>query len=256
MTIALVAGFIILVLVASVVVSSLSHKREQQAAELRQRAAEYRARVQETQELLEGLQNAGLDASIRAALMGRIAENLAGLKQCEPGNANVDSSLRFAREQVASLKAQAGQTSPLILPDNEQGLFNVLKLLRRLLQVYASQNQLGKIDAAEYAQQFPRLKQLLLRFEVEGYMKLGTQAFNMHQQGSARTYFDFAHNRLIASAVTDEYTQQQLVKLQELIDRLDSPGELKPSAPASAPEGGSVESGDEDDDIFRPKKKW
>ncbi|MBI2380935.1 MAG: hypothetical protein HYV16_09290 [Gammaproteobacteria bacterium] len=254
MTMFLVAGLILLVLVASVVISSISHKREQQAAENRQRAAEFRARIQETQDLMEGLQNAGLDASVRGVLMWRIAESLAGLKACEPDSPNVDASLNFAKEQAAVLRKQAGTASPLVLPDNEQLLFAILKRLRRLLQLYASLAQLGKIDAGEYALNFPRLQHLVLRFEVEGYMKLGAIALNMHQHGTARTYLDFAHNKLISSAVTDEYTQQQLTLLQELIDRLEIPIDSHnvPGSPSDATGEASKES---EQDMFQ-KKKW
>lgn len=247
----LIIALILAVLVGSVVVSSLSHKREQEAAERRQKAAEYRARIQETQELLEGLQNAGLDASVRAVLMVRIAENLIGLKQCEPNTPNIDSSLTFAREQAISLKAQAGTCSPLVLPDNEQALFATLKHMRRLLQVFSNLNQFGKVDPSEYAVQFPRLQKLLLRFEVEGYMKLGMQALNLHQQGSARTYFEFTYNRLISSAVTDDYTQQQLAVLQDLMDHLDRPNEATEAAPAH-----DELVKDDTTDLFQPKKKW
>src|SRR5574338_789237 len=104
MTTILIAGLIVLVLVISVVISTVSHRKEQLAAELRQRAAEFRARVHESQELLDCLQNAGVDTAVRAAIMERIAENLTGLRQCEPTHPNLEASIRFAREQAAQLR--------------------------------------------------------------------------------------------------------------------------------------------------------
>lgn len=254
MTIILVAGLILLVLVASVMLSSASHKREQEAAERRQRAAEYRARVHECQELLDGLQNAGLDASVRAVLMQRIADSLSGLQQCEPDAANLESSLKFAKEQATALRSQAGTASPVVIPDNEPALVNLLKHMRRLVQMFSALNQTGRIDASLYAQQFPQLQHLLLKFEVEGYMKLSSLAAGMGQPGTARTYLEFAHNRLIASAVTDDYTQQQLINLQALMDRIGGGHEAETETINPEDEAAAEKSAE--NDVFQPKKKW
>lgn len=256
MTIPLIAGLIVLILVISVFASALSHKREEQAAERRQRVAELRSRIQESQELLDGLQTAGLDASVRAVLVKRIHENLLELKSAAPETPAIDSLLRGTDEQLATLRNQTGSTTALVLPDSEQALTAILKRLRRLLQLYSSLHNQGHIPASEYSVQWPRLLHAVLRFEVEGYMKLGNQAAMARQIGTARNYYLFAHGRLVASPVIDEYTQAQLAQLQALMDRIDSP---VPQVDEPSADPGSNELSDAviDTSELQPmKKKW
>ena len=66
----------------------------------------------------------------------------------------------------------------------------------------------------------PTLQRTLLKFDAEGYIKMGHQAANDYQIGTAKQSYLHAKEKLLAFGEDDAYVQQQLPIVEDLLQQL------------------------------------
>ncbi|MCP4273858.1 MAG: hypothetical protein GY781_18200 [Gammaproteobacteria bacterium] len=77
------------------------------------------------------------------------------------------------------------------------------------------------ISPALYQQLIPSIQQSSVKFDVEGHIKMGHQAANIGQAGTAKQSYVHAKEKLLELGVEDAYAQAQLQKIDELLENLE-----------------------------------
>lgn len=253
MSMIIIASMIGVLLALVLIFNAISQRKDQLAAEKRQEASQYRFRATETQELLDGLKALNLSSKIRAALVARVLHNLETVKRIAPDYPNIDRSIEFAVLEQDELNKQGAVAaitvdSAIDLPNSSAELKSLLSRIRRMLKMLDTLYQRGKLDAAIYTEESPKIQLLALRLDVETNMKFGRIAQTEGKNGTARQYYQYAYDQLLQSGITSSYSQNQLPTLQQLIDAVSLKIEQeKPKDETKADDLGIV---------FGEKKKW
>ena len=209
---------IVLLLVASVIGSIIFTKKEQAAALKRQQIANYRIKADEAQDFYDGLQSAGLEKVAYHFLLDRIIVNLKSAYALAPGTPGVKLRLESARSTLESLDSI---TFTVVMPSAMAELHALVSRLNKLVKYLVILFQKRLIPEHLYQQLMPSVQRTLIKFEAEGHIKMGHQAANEGQPGTAKQSYLYAKEKLINFGVDDSYVQDQLEKVEGLIQILD-----------------------------------
>lgn len=244
----IVVGVFLLIII---IINAVSQRREVLRAQRRQQAAKYKYRASETQDLLDGLKTLTLPNVVKQALVERILENLNTAKQIAPDYPNIDSSINFAQSELENIKnSTSDATSQLFLPNSEGELRALTSRVKRLLQIFNTLYQRGRVDPQAYREHFPKLDLINLKLEIESRVKFGRIAEANRKQGTAKQHYIAAIERLSRTAEHKEYKAAMMAKLQMLLDSMTP---VQSETPAE-PEAKKAEN--KEDTGFQEKKKW
>lgn len=209
---------IILLLVVSVIGSIIFTKKEQAASLKRQQVASYRIKADEAQDLYDGLITAGLDKRVYHFLLDRIIANLKAAYAIDAGSPGIKVRLNSAKNTLESLDST---TFTIQMPSAMLELHGVVARLNKLVKYLVILYQKRILPEAIYQELMPSVQRTLIRFDAEGHIKMGHQAANEGQPGTARQSYLYAKEKLIEFGAEDPYVQQQLEIVEELIQSLD-----------------------------------
>ena len=205
-------------LIASVVGSIIFTKKEQAANLRRQKVAGYRYKADEAQDLFDGLQNAGLEKNAYQFLLERVVSNLQAAYDVDHGATGIKSRLSRAKSTLASLDEM---TFYIQMPSAMSELHGLVGRLNKLVKYLVILFQKRMIPEHQYTQIMPALQRTLLKFDAEGHIKMGHQAANDGQPGTAKQCYLHAKQKLIDFGAEDSYVTTQLEKVEELIVSLE-----------------------------------
>lgn len=261
---------IVAVLVISVVGSIIFTKKEQAAAERRQKVANFRFRADEAQDLHDGLHKAGLEKVAYKFLLERVVANLQEAVNVDASTPGLVRRLEDAKRQLADVD-QA--TYYIEMPSGMVELQGLISRLNKLIKYMLLLYQRRILPEHEYSKLMPSLQRTLLKFDAEGHIKMGHQAANDYQIGTAKQNYLHAKKKLLEFGQEDPYVQQQLQIVEDLLAQIaEKEGleadveqvEEKPEIAHDAKEqrrqdaiSSQAELNQQAmDDDFGPKKKW
>ncbi len=269
----LIGGLLVLSVVGSVIFT----KKEQAAALKRQQIASYRMRADEAQDLYDGLQVAGLEKVTYQFLLQRIIANLKAAHNIDPSATGIKNRLNSAQATLSSFDDLTFQVQFPSGMMELQGLIGRLnKLVRYLILLFQNRS----LQESQYQIIMPAVQRSLLKFDAEGHIKMGHQAANDGQPGTAKQYYTTAREKLIEFGTEDQYVITQLEKVDELLAGLaNKAGDGEGGTYSTeTPSGMPLATSDEDIDVggvpsdsptqeeinqrtdedaeFTPKKKW
>ena len=209
---------IIILLIVSVVASIIFTKKEQAASLRRQQVASYRYKADEAQDLYDGLQSAGLEKIAYKFLLDRIIANLQAAYDIDPKAPGINHRLTEAKKSFASFDTiQFYIQMPSAMTELHGLIARLNKLIKYLVVLY----QKKAIQEHLYAQLMPSIQRTALKFDAEGHMKMGHQAANDGQAGTAKQSYLHAKDKLLSFGIEDAYVEAQLEKVEELIQSLE-----------------------------------
>lgn len=251
MSLIIIGSAIGVILLIVIIVNAVSQRRDQVAAQKRQEAAKYRFRATETQDLLDGLKNISLSPKIRSVLVQRMIENLETAETIASDYPGIKRSIEFAKNEKQELDKQTSfHEDTLILPNSEGELKSTISKLKRLLKMVNVMYQRGRMNSTDFAIEVPRVELLLLKLEVETYIKFGRVAQAEGRNGSAKQFYQVAYEQLIQKGISTEYAQEKMVAIQQLID------EVSPHIDIPEEKDEDKAKQDDLDIVFGQKKKW
>ena len=209
---------IIIFLVVSVIGSIIFTKKEQAASLKRQQIASYRLKADEAQDLYDGLITAGLDKMAYHFLLDRIIANLKAAYNINASATGIKVRLNAAKAALDSLDSTA---FTLQMPTAMLELHGLVTRLNKLVKYIVILYQKRIIPEPVYQQLMPSVQKTLIRFDAEGHIKMGHQAANDGQPGTAKQSYLYAKEKLIEFGIEDPYVQQQLEIVEELIQSLE-----------------------------------
>ena len=205
-------------LVASVVGSIIFTKKEQAASLRRQQVANFRYRADQAQELYDGLQTAGLEKITYQFLLQRIIANLEEAYKIDPRSPGIKVRLNSAKEALSNLENVEFHVQ---MPSAMTELHGLVGRLNKLVKYLILLFQNGSISDQIYSQLMPVIQRTLLKFDAEGHIKMGHQAANDGQPGTAKQCYLHAKEKLLDFGTEDSYISAQLEKVDELISSLE-----------------------------------
>ena len=215
------------VLVLSVVVSIVITKREQAATLRRQQVASFRRKADEAQDLYDGLQIAGLEKSTYKFLLERITFNLKNAYDIDPKAVGIRTRLNSATKLLESIDEQSFLVQ---MPGNIMELHGLIGRLNKLIKYFMLLLQNKSISPTLYQKLMPSIQQSSIKFDVEGHIKMGHQAANSGQAGTAKQSYTHARDQLINLGTEDAYAQKQLQVVEDLLASLKAePGDATQS---------------------------
>jgi len=221
------------ILFASVVVSIILTKREQAAALRRQQVASYRLKADEAQDLYDGLQIAGLEKPAYKFLLERIAFNLQKAYEIDPRTPGVKTRLNSVNNIMNTLDTLSYSVQ---MPGNMMELHGLIGRLNKLMKYLMLLFHNKSISPAVYEQLIPSIQQSSIKFDVEGHIKMGHQAANIGQAGTAKQSYTHAKEKLLELGSEDPYAQAQLQKVDELLENLDQEHDKSSQTEQQTPE--------------------
>ena len=259
---------ILALIVLSVVGSIIFHKKEQAATERRQKVAGYRFKADEAQDLYDGLINAGLEKKAYKFLLERIVLNLKAAHQVDPNAPGIGPRLKDAEQALNNADTASYYVK---MPSGIQEMQALVNRLNKFVKYLVILMQKRAIPENQYSDVMPALQTTLLRFDAEGHIKMGNQAANDGQLGTAKQCYTYAKEQLMNFDAEDSYAQAQIAKVDELMQYLEEQDKsinkeaLKQQQVSSEPEEEKSEAAlaqeqinkqNQQDGDFTPKKKW
>jgi len=269
---------IIVLLVISVIGSVIFTKKEQAAAQRRQQVASYRYKADEAQDLYDGLQNAGLEKKAYAFLLDRIIVNLEAAYKIDPKAPGIKVRLNSAKSTLQSIDTISFYIQ---MPSAMSELHGLVGRLNKLVKYLILLFQKRLIAEHQYQEMMPAVQRTLLKFDAEGHIKMGHQAANDGQPGTAKQCYMHAKEKLLGFDQEDSYVMEQLGKVDELLATLDKESVIPGGVPmeqlneeqqnqaaiaetddrtkeelAAAAAQEELNRQAESDGSFTPKKKW
>lgn len=214
MSITAIISIIVAVLIISVIGSIVFTKKEQAAAEKRQQIASARFKADEAQDLHDGLQKAGLDKIAYKFLLERVLANLKLAHQIDSNAPGVARRINEIQEQINGVDSA---TYYIEMPSSMIELQGLIGRLNKLLKYVVLLYQRRALPQEMYEKLIPSLQRTLLKFDAEGHMKMGHQAANDMQYGTAKQSYLHAKNKLLEFGEDDAYVQQQLPIVEDLL---------------------------------------
>lgn len=209
---------IVALLIASVVGSIIFTKKEQAATLRRQRVASFRYRADEAQDLYDGLQTAGLEKVTYQFLLQRIIANLQEAYNIDPRSPGIKVRLKSAKSALSNIEnTQFYVQMPSAMAELHALVGRLNKLVKYLIILF----QKSAIPEHQYSQLMPAIQRTLLKFDAEGHIKMGHQAANDGQPGTAKQSYLHAKEKLLNFGSEDSYVVAQLEKVDELLSALE-----------------------------------
>lgn len=251
MNMAVIAVVVIVLLVVGIGVANTIQRREVEAAERRNRAAQHRACFRDGQDMLDLGQALPFDASVRDILLDYMHAHLLAIREIDASTPNVNESLNFVNQQRQ--KPIAADPN-LALPSNAEQLTQLRTQIHRVTEFIARLRADPRLNKAKVMQAFQYLARLRLRCDVEGHFKLATMALHNHQVSLAHQYTTYARDRLMQENISDSYVQAQIAELEQMTNAIKLALETAPTTePVVVVE---EEKKGDTDALFAPKKKW
>ncbi|MCP4414477.1 MAG: hypothetical protein GY808_18130 [Gammaproteobacteria bacterium] len=218
MSISTIVILVGVILFFSVIISVILTKREQAAALKRKQVASYRLKANEAQDLYDGLQIAGLEKPTYKFLLDRVAINLQKAHELSPNAPGIKTRLNSVNNTLNALDTLSFSVQ---MPGNMMELHGLIGRLNKLMKYLMLLFQNKSISPALYQQLIPSIQQSSVKFDVEGHIKMGHQAANIGQVGTAKQSYTHAKEKLTELGSEDAYAQAQLQKIDELLESLD-----------------------------------
>ena len=218
---------IIVLIIASIVGSVIFTKKEQAAALQRQQIASFCYRADKAQDLYDGLQTAGLERITYQFLLERIITNLQAAYQINARYPGIKVRLNSAKSTLSNLDNVQFQVQ---MPSAMAELHTLVARLNKLVKYLIILFQKRAIPEHQYSQLMPAIQRTLLKFDAEGHIKMGHQAANNGQPGTAKQCYLHAKEKLLSFGSEDSYVSAQLEKVEELINSLEKEGSITTSA--------------------------
>ncbi len=207
-----------LILFCSVILSVVLTKREQAAALIRQQVASFRLKADEAQDLYDGLQIAGLDKPTYKFLLDRVLFNLKKAYELSPKAPGIKTRINSVNNTLNTLDTLSFTVQ---MPGNMMELHGLIGRLNKLMKYLMLLFQNNSISPVLYQQLMPSIQHSSIKFDVEGHIKMGHQAANIGQAGTAKQSYNHAKDKLLEIGTEDPYAQVQLQKINELLENLD-----------------------------------
>ena len=154
MSITAIISIIIAVLVLSIVGSIIFTKKEQAAAEKRQKVASARYKADEAQDLHDGLQKAGLDKVAYKFLLERVLANLQDAYEIDPSAPGIGRRVSETKQQLAEVD---GATYYIEMPSAMIELQGLIARLNKFMKYIVMLYQRRALSQATYEQLIPSL---------------------------------------------------------------------------------------------------
>lgn len=234
MSITVIISIIVALLIVSVVGSIIFTKKEQAAAERRQKVASFRFKADEAQDLYDGLQKAGLDKLIYRFLLDRIVENLQAALAIDSNTPGLARRLNETSQEISELEEKNYYVE---MPSGMVELQGLIARLNKLIKYMVLLYQRRMIPERDFQKLLPSLQRTLLKFDAEGHIKMGHQAANENQYGTAKQSYLHAKHKLEEYGTEDSYVQQQLQIVNDLLAQINEkegglPDEAQPMSDA------------------------
>ncbi len=217
MSTTVIISIIIAVIVISIVGSIIFTKKEAAAAERRQKVASARFKADEAQDLHDGLLKAGLDKIAYKFLLERVLANLQDAYDVDPTTPGIARRISETQQQIADID---NTTYYIEMPSAMVELQGLIARLNKLIKYLVVLYQRRALPQSAYEKLMPSLQRTLLKFDAEGYIKMGHQAANDYQIGTAKQSYLHAKNKLLEFGEDDAYVQQQLPIVDELLQQI------------------------------------
>ena len=217
-------------LVASVIGSILYTKKEQAAAEKRQLVSNFRYKADEALNFFDNLQTAGLEKIVYHFLLDRIVYNLNQAYNLIPSTPGVKLKLKSANSTMESLDSL---TFPCHIHDDEYEFKNLLAKLNKLINYidilvrkHLNKEKYYQIQAPSIEKNLtnliPSIQQTILKFELEGFLKVAHKAADNGMAGTAKQNYLNAKMSLINSGINNAFTQKHMENIDGLLQLLES----------------------------------
>lgn len=252
----IIVGLIVLLVIGVVVINGMQQHKKKQEQEQRTQSAKYKAIMDESDELIQKLNNLPSSPILINILLKRAFKAATSMSNISPDSKPIKQK---SQELEAQFKASTDKLSSqptddnIVLPNDEQQLVGMLQTIKKMRIVLKSESAKNELDPKVASQQDLRLDTMQLKIGVESLINRGQKAYSKETWGSARQYFEKSLQTLKSHPNQSEYTR---VKKEEIEDKLD---EITKKMAKTNAQDVAKKAKDEEDDLdmlFQPKKKW
>ncbi len=252
MSITTIVIIVSVILVLSIIVSVIITKREQTAALRRQQVASYRLKADDAQDLYDGLLIAGLEKHAYKFLLERIVSNLQEAYNIAPKTPGIKTRLNSAKHTLENIDTMVINIQ---MPGNIMELHGLIGRLNKFIKYLMLLLQNKSISESIYHQLIPSLQRSSIKFDVEGHIKMGHQAANTGQAGTAKQSYLHAREKLVECDSEDAYAQRQLQKVNELLENLEMEPEQNDNGATNETDQSTQQETDETSEISQNNKE-
>ncbi len=250
MNIGIIIAVILGLLVLSVVITGIIQKREQIAAQKRQRAAQYYYRAQNAQDMIELMRAIPVPSEIIQFLMSLSVQSLKTARSIWPEQLNISREIEKAELRLQGYKPRANSRIPL--PKDEQSLTLTTAHLKKFMHYLSALKNASVLPENHFNQWNKKLYEDLARIDIEGLLKLATRAVENSKPGTAKSFLALAKSKIDFYSIDPAYKNEQLQLLLNLEQQIQTDKEQQ----TNKLEQESAVQLDHSDDIFNKKKKW
>ena len=193
--------------------------RQAASSKRNQELASFRLRAEDAQALHDNLSRAGLDLSAYHLLLQRVVDNYELASAIDAGHPGLASRLSGARQALANIDEADYYTE---MPGTTVELQGVLANMKKFHKYIELLHENKTLSGARYQEILPSLKRSLFKLDAECHLRLGHEAANEGQFGTAKQSFINARTTLIEFDPDDTYAQEQLVVINDLLKRVSA----------------------------------
>jgi len=252
----IIIGLVVALIIVVVVVNGIQQHKEKLEQEKKQKAAKFKAIIDESEELIMNLAHLPANPNLASILNRRSLNAAKAMVQTIPESKQFRAKVQDLESRLAAAEdmgAQAGGEDKFVLPDNEQQLVVILQTIKKLRTTLKAEQNKGALDAQMFMAEDQKLEGMQLKINVETLYKRGNQAYQKEMLGSARQYFEKALQTLASSSHNSDYARSKKAEIEEQLS--DITNQLKNANAADAAKKAKEEK-DDLDMLFQPKKKW
>ncbi len=246
--------FGVLALLAIVlVVAGIAQRREQIAAEKRQKAAQLVYQARNAQDILHNMRGIPVNPQITSFILKVISKNFQAAAALVPSLPNIQQDIGRAMMHQQGYKAKPA--TAIELPTDEFSLKVTLGKLKKLQRYLKTLNTSYGLDNEQFQKWAAELESTTHRYEIDSLMKLSMRAVEAVKPGTAKGYFETIKMKLSAEWVDDSYREPQLTKVVEMEEKLTQAVEEKLAEETKLKEDENGSSINDSSDLGE-KKKW
>ena len=204
-------GVLLLLCFVGIVIFS---RRETATSKRFQEIASYKFKAEEAQDLHDSLAKLGLDKTIYKILLQRVVDNYAMAYAIDAESTGLEQRLLAAKELVDGFDKIEYYSELPSTPIELQGLISKMGKLVKYLNTLQEKRALPD---GLFHEVMPSLQENLLRLNVEGDLKIGHQAMQAGQLGTARQCYSQAKATLLEFDSNASYVQEHLKHIDALL---------------------------------------
>lgn len=191
--------------------------RQSAASKRALQIANFRFRAEEAQAMHDNLRNAGLDLAAYHLLLQRVVDNYESASAIDPNQPGLSSRLDAAKVAIASID---DSDYYLEMPSSTVEVQGVLANMKKFHKYVELLHERKILSDVHYREILPSLQRSMFKLDAECHIRLGHQAANEKQYGTAKQSFINARTTLIEFDPDDPYSQQQLGLINELLRKI------------------------------------